>query len=306
MKIFHGSKEAKGKLKKPVVALGNFDGIHLAHRKMFALTHSLAKEVKGTPAVYTFDPHPVKFLSPETAPPLITTLDQKIELIAKNKMKALILEPFSAAFAKLSPEAFFTDILCKQLSVAGVVAGYDFTFGAKRTGTVETLEKLCRDHRVACRILDAFLLGNSLVSSSQVRNLIRQGMVERARDLLGHRFEIVGTVMHGEGIGASLGFPTANILVENELLPATGVYATQVRLGLRRYLSVTNIGYRPTFGGRRLTVETHLIGFKKKIYGQKIRLKFDKRIREEMAFATPEDLIHQIRRDVEEAKKILK
>jgi riboflavin kinase / FMN adenylyltransferase len=306
MRIFRSSKEAHGKLKRPVLALGNFDGVHLAHQKMFSLTRELAKKMKGTPSAYTFDPHPAKILSPESSPPLITTLRQKIELIEKNKIQGLILEPFSLSFAKLSPEEFFEKILYRQLGVVGVVAGYDFTFGARRAGTVETLEKLCRQYNMAYRILEAFLLGEALVSSTQVRNLIRAGEMERAAALLGRPFEIMGVIVRGEGVGSTLGFPTANILVENEILPPAGVYVTRARLGFRSYPSVTNIGYRPTFGGKRLTIETHLIRFRKRIYGRKIRVTFVRRLREEMAFASSEDLVRQIGRDVDEALKVLK
>ena len=306
MKIFHSSKEAHNHLKNPVVALGNFDGVHLAHRKMFELTRAMAKKCRGNPYIYTFDPHPVKVLSPESAPPLITTLSQKLNLIKKSKIKGIVLEPFTPSFAKLSPEAFFEEILLKRLQVKGVVAGYDFTFGAKRAGTIETLERLCLHHGVACRILEAFLLGNTLVSSTQIRNLLQTGHVERASEMLGRPFEIVGTVIRGEGVGASIGFPTINLWVENELIPSLGVYATRVRWGRRRHHGVTNIGFRPTFGGNRLTVETHLLRFKGRLYGKKIRLEFIQRIREERMFPTVAALVGQIEKDVDVAKKILR
>ncbi len=298
MKIFEGSDEAHGKIKRPVLALGNFDGIHLAHQKMFQLACTLAKKLRGTPGVYTFEPHPVKILSPESAPPLINTLDQKIELIQKQKIKNLILEPFSPRFSALSPEAFFKEILCQKLGVVGIVAGYDFTFGAKRSGTLETLEKLCREHQVAYQILEAFFQEGTLVSSSQIREFIREGKIEKACKMLGHFFELRGEVVRGEGIGAALGFPTANILVENELIPASGVYATQIQIGSKTDASVTNIGYRPTFGGKRLTVETHILKFHKRIYHQKIKLRFIRRIRDEISFASKEELVKQIHQDI--------
>lgn len=306
MKIFHSSKAACGKIKKAVLALGNFDGVHLAHQKMFELTRTLAKKLKGTPSVYTFDPHPVKILSPESSPPLITTLAQKIEWIKKCRIQALVVEPFNPRFAKLTPEEFFEKILVEHLRAAGVVAGYDFTFGARRAGTVETLEKLCRRFAVACEILDATLLGESLISSSQIRNYVREGEMDRAAALLGRPFEVIGTVIRGERIGNRLNFPTANLLVENELIPPVGVYATRMKIGLRTFSGVTNIGFRPTFGGKRLTVETHLMRFRKNIYGKKVRLSFIKRIREELPFPSTEELVKQIQKDVEMAERILK
>lgn len=306
MKTFYSSKEAKGKIKKPVVALGNFDGVHLAHQKMFELTRKLANKIHGIPSVYTFHPSPVKVLSPDSSPPLISTISQKIELIKKCKMKGLILEPFSIEFARLTPEAFFETILCDRLQIAGAVAGYDFTFGTKRSGTAETLEKLCRQKNIPCKILDAHLLGETLISSTQIRQLIHQGDIEKANSLLGHRFELIGTVVHGEKVGKTIGFPTVNTLIENELFPPVGVYATHVRFGLRTYLSVTNIGYRPTFGGKKLTVETHLLNFKKRIYGKKIRIEFIKKIRDEKKFSSPQDLAKQIVSDIAKADKIFK
>jgi riboflavin kinase/FMN adenylyltransferase len=151
MKIFHSSRQAHGRIKKPVVALGNFDGVHLAHQKMFELVRKLASQLKGTPCVYTFDPHPVKILSPESAPPLITTLSQKIELMALNKIQGLILEPFRCPSPNI-PEAFFEETLIRSGS-SGVVAGYDFTFGAKRAGTSKFSSACAERHQVAYRIL---------------------------------------------------------------------------------------------------------------------------------------------------------
>jgi len=289
-----------------VVALGNFDGIHLAHQKLFEITRKLAKQLKGTPCVYTFVPHPVKMLSPQSAPSLICTPKQKIKLIEQSKIKVLILEPFVPDFAHLSPEDFLEKILLKKIGAAGIVAGYDFTFGAKRTGNTEILEKFCKSENIPCKILEAQLLKETLISSSQIRSMIQKGLVERAIELLGRPFEMIGTVVKGEGIGLSLGFPTANLLPENELIPSTGIYATQVKLGLNTYPSVTNIGFRPTFGGKKLTIETHLLRFKKKIYGKTMCVRFFKKIREERPFSSAQELTEQIKKDVEIAKKILK
>lgn len=306
MKIFQGSNAAQNKIKKPVIALGNFDGVHIAHQKLFEETRKLAKQIRGNSCVYTFIPHPVKVLSPLSAPPLINTLKQKIKLIEKNKIKALILEPFIKDFSHLNPEDFFQKILIQKLNAAGIVAGYDFTFGSKRSGKTELLLKLCQAHQIPCKILEAQYFKNTLISSSQIRQFIQQGHVEQAKHLLGRNFEILGQVVKGEGIGTSLGFPTANIMAENELIPGNGVYATRVKVGLRTYSSVSNIGFRPTFGGKKLTLETHLFKFKKRIYGKELRIQFIKKIRDEIAFSSIQDLIIQIKKDVETAKKIHK
>jgi len=304
MKLFHSSVEASRKIKRPVVALGNFDGVHLAHQKMLGLTQQMARKLKGTSCVYTFNPHPVKILSPDSAPHLITTLHQKLKLLAKLKMGAIILEPFNLQFAKLSPEEFIEKILIGRLGVAGIVVGYDFTFGAKRSGNPALLQKICAEKGIPCEVMEVFLLGQTLVSSTQVRQLIREGNVEKASFLLGRKFEIRGEVIHGEGLGKKLGFPTANLQVENELLPAHGVYATRLKLGLRWYEGVTNIGSRPTFGGNKLAIESHLFKFKKSIYGKKVRLQFIKKIRDEKFFSNGEALKEQIQKDIEVAQKI--
>lgn len=306
MKIFQSSSDAKGKLKRPVIALGNFDGIHLAHQKLFEASKRLAKQVRGKASVYTFVPHPVKVLSPASAPPLITSLAQKTALIKRAKIQALILEPFAADFASLSPEDFFEKILIQRLRAAGIVAGYDFTFGAKRGGNADLLCRLCESHSIPCKIVEAQHHESTLISSSQIRNFIRSGEVSQAAQLLGRPFELIGNVVKGEGIGKSLGFPTANILPENELIPANGVYATRAKVGLRTYPSVTNIGFRPTFGGKRLCIETHLLKFRRSLYGKEIRVQFLKKIRDEISFPSIQELVAQIRKDVESASKALR
>lgn len=306
MRIFHSSQSVQGKIKRPVLALGNFDGIHLAHQKMFELTRKLAKDLKTSPAVYTFDPHPVKILSPASTPPLIGTLRQKIKWIRKNKMKALILEPFDKHFAQLNPEEFFEQILVKTLKAKGLVVGYDFTFGKARSGNLEKLEKLCQKHGILLKVLPAFHFKNTLVSSTQIRHFILNGKILEANLLLGRPFTIQSTVVRGQGIGRTLNFPTANLLVGNELLPLSGVYATFAKIGLRRYRSVTNIGWRPTFHGNRLTIETHILNLKKNLYGKKLALSFIGRIRDEKKFSSPEELVKQIHEDIELAKKTFK
>ncbi|MBF0491535.1 MAG: bifunctional riboflavin kinase/FAD synthetase [Deltaproteobacteria bacterium] len=306
MKIFHSSKAARGKFKKLVLALGNFDGIHLAHRKMFEWTALLANELKAKAGVYTFDPHPVKVLSPASTPPLIGTPEQKIKWIKKNKIKVLILEPFDKHFAALGPEDFFNKILIETLGVKGLVVGYDFTFGKSRSGNLELLEKLCKASGIKLKVLPAFYHKNTLVSSTQIRHFILNGKILEANLLLGRPFTIQATVVRGKQIGRTLNFPTANLMVANELLPLSGVYATLTKIGLRKHHSVTNIGWRPTFYGNRLTIETHLLKLTKNLYGKKLQLSFIDRIREERKFENPEALVAQIHKDIECSKKIFK
>ncbi len=303
MRILHSSIAVRPPIKNPVVALGNFDGIHLAHQKMLKLTRVLARKLKGTPCVYTFDPHPVKVLSPESSPALISTPTQKNAQIERHQIKVLILEPFTRQFAKMSPQNFFKKILIERLQVKGVVVGYDFTFGAKRSGNVELLEKLCTDHKIVCKVLEPFLAGETLSSSTQIRNFVRSGDLKSAALLLGRPFELTGSIVRGDGLGQKLGFPTANLKVDNELLPASGVYLTRMQIGAKKYRGVTNVGIRPTLGGKKLTVETHLFGLKRNLYGQPVSLQFIKKVRDEKMFASLNELTQQIKKDVSWAKR---
>lgn len=305
MKVYRGSKSFPASAKRPIVALGNFDGVHLAHQKMFKLALARAHKLKGTAVAYTFDPHPVKVLAQASAPAMINTLAQKLELLEKTGVDAAVVEKFEPRFAHLSAEDWFRKVLVKNLHAAGVVVGYDFTFGSHRSGTVETMEKLCAAAGLDCQVLEAQLLGETLISSSRIRAFVGKGEVEVAARLLGRPFFLDGTVIQGAGRGASLGIRTANLKTDNELIPLGGVYACWAELGKKRYPAVTNIGLNPTFGGRTLSIEAHLLGFHRDIYGKELRLHFLKRIRDERSFETVEALVAQIHRDIETAKKFL-
>jgi riboflavin kinase/FMN adenylyltransferase len=306
VKIYHGSKSFPKSVKNPIVALGNFDGVHLAHQKMFQLARKEAKQLRGTAVAYTFHPHPVQVLSESSAPAMINTLEQKMELLRVQKLNAVIVEPFDHKFAHMESGEWFEKIIIHRLHARGIVAGYDFTFGVKRSGTVETLHQLCHKHHIRCHILEAQTWGDTLISSTQIRHFVSHGEMERAAELLGRPYFIDGTVIQGVGRGRQIGIPTANLQSQNTLLPARGVYACRAKVGLRRYGAVTNIGYNPTFGGESLSVETHLLRFRKKIYGKQIRLFFTKKIREEKIFTSAEELVGQIKRDIGITEKILK
>ena len=303
MKVYRSSSKFPAAAKNPVVALGNFDGVHRAHQRMFQIAIREARRVKGRALAYTFDPHPVKVLSQASAPPMINTLGQKLELMAETGLESAVVEPFDLKFAHLSAEEWFHKILAKRLHARVVVVGYDFTFGSRRSGTVEVLERLCAEAGVACRVLEAQLQGETLISSSQIRSFVAKGDVERAAALLGRWFFVDGKVIRGAGRGAELGFPTANLQSENELKPAPGVYACFADVGRKRHRAVANLGQNPTFGGTALSLEAHLLNFKGKLYGKALRLHFLKRLREERSFASAGDLVHQIRSDIRHAER---
>lgn len=304
MKVYRSSSTFPASVKKPVVALGNFDGVHQAHRKMFQIAIREAKRIDGRAVAYTFDPHPVKVLSHVSAPLMINTLEQRLELMEQSGLDAIVVEPFDLKFAHLGAEEWFRKILLKRLHAAGVVVGYDFTFGSRRSGTVEILERLCEEAGIFCRVLEAQLEGEGLISSSQIRSFVAKGEVDHAATLLGRWFFVEGRVIRGAGRGAGLGFPTANVKSENELKPAPGVYACFAEVGRKRYRAVANLGQNPTFGGSALSLEAHLLDFKGNLYGKKLRLHFVKRLREERSFASVEDLVQQIRADIRQAEKI--
>lgn len=306
MKVFHSSREIPKKFSQTVVALGNFDGVHLAHQAMFQLTKRLAKKLKSKAVAYTFEPHPAKVLSKATQTLRINNLDQKLELLKAQKLHAVVVEPFDKRFAAMGPKEWFQEVLVKRLHAKGVVAGYDFTFGKKRSGTSELLHQLCQDNKMHCEILSAQLDKGTLISSSQIRQFVSLGRVDLAAELLGRPFFIDGEVIQGFGRGAAIGIPTANLKVLGELLPSKGVYACLARVGRRNYWAVTNIGMNPTFGGESLSVEAHLLRFNKDIYGKTIRLFFIKKIREEKAFSSADDLVAQIHKDIRRTKDILK
>lgn len=304
MKVYRGSSTFPASLKKAVVALGNFDGVHQAHRKMFQVAIREAKRIGGKAVAYTFHPHPVQVLSQVAAPRMINTLEQRLELMAETGLDAAVVEPFDLKFAHLGAEEWFRKILLKRLHAAGVVVGYDFTFGSRRSGTVEVLERLCAEAGIFCKVLEAQLEGEGLISSTQIRNFVAKGEVEHAAALLGRWFFVEGSVVRGAGRGAGLGFPTANIKSANELKPAPGVYACYAEVNGKRYRAVANLGQNPTFGGSALSLEAHLLNFKGNLYGKKLRLHFVKRLRQERSFASAEELVQQIRLDIRQAEKL--
>lgn len=306
VRVFSSTAEAHPFLKNgSAVTVGNFDGVHLGHQDVLKKLSVLGKKSGLKTAVLTFDPHPVKILAPDVAPKLIQTRAQKIESLAKQGVDAIVLQEFTPEFAKLPPEDFFETHLVRDLGARHVLVGYDFTFGSKRLGTIETLEVLAYHREVGVTIVPAKMAGQTLVSSSIVRKLISEGAVGMAAKLLTRPFSLEGKVVHGHKRGVALGIHTANLAPLNELLPADGVYATLVRVSGRDYEAVTNVGFNPTFHNRARSVETHLFDFDGDVYGKDMRVDFIERLREEIQFATPEALVTQIKKDIEKAKEAL-
>ena len=293
-------------IKKSIVALGVFDGVHRGHREIFRQVIARAKAVRGTSVVYTFDPHPVTVVAPSAAPKMINTIRQRVALIKGCGIDRVVVQKFTKEFSQQTPEQFFERVIVKRLKARALFAGYNFTFGVRRSGTAETLEALARRVGIDVHIVSPFLKGETLVSSTQVRQFLASGDLPRAEELLARPYFIEGVVVRGRGIGGKeLGLHTANLDSENDAILPTGVYVSFATAGGRRFRSVTNIGPNPTFCSGPVSVETHILeGFRRNIVGRRLRVEFLRKIREEIRFASPADLASQIRRDIATAKKI--
>ena len=288
------------------VALGNFDGVHVGHRALIGRMAAQAARDGGDAVVYTFEPHPVRFFFPERPPFLLTTLEQKLELLEAAGVRTVIVATFDADYASQTPDTFARDVLAGGLAARAVVIGYDFTFGRGRAGNPEVLVTLGRTYGFGVEVLPPVTVGGEPVSSSRIRKAVAAGAVEEASHLLGRPFAIRGRVVEGRRRGAAqLGFPTANIESENEVRPAGGVYAAWVRIlgaadrAERQNPAAVNIGTAPTFGGgRATTVEAHLLDFTGSLYGERLEVAFVGRLREERTFPDPGALKAQIAADV--------
>jgi riboflavin kinase/FMN adenylyltransferase len=286
-----------------VIAIGNFDGIHLGHQRLLEYCIGLAKESGAVATALTFEPPPLKVLRPEAAPPRISTNQQRLEWFGALGMEAAVVLPFTMELAKLSPEDFVEEILVRQLQVRAVVVGDNFRFGHKQAGSVKLLRELGMRDGFDVIVHEPVVVDEEIVSSTVVRKLIAEGEVTRAARMLGRAFALTGEVVAGTGTGRKFTFPTLNLRPEQELLPAKGVYVTRTVLEgePNSHRSVTNVGMRPTFNGTGLTVETHLLDYSGNFSPKRIEVRFWKKLREEKKFGGAEELKAQIAKDIEKA-----
>jgi riboflavin kinase/FMN adenylyltransferase len=287
----------------PVLALGNFDGLHRGHVKILERVKRRAAERSATSVVMTFDPHPPRVVRPDKAPPLLMTKAQRLEALEHTGVQGTAVVRFTAELSQWEPEVFVRRVLVDWLRVAEVWVGANFLFGRDRTGNFTLLRSLGARYGFRAEKIDPVRYKEFVVSSTRIRRLVSEGRVDEAGALLGRQYSIDGVVVEGAHRGHELGFPTANLHTENELVPPDGVYATTATIGAVIHPSITNIGVRPTFGdvtGR--VVETHLLGFDRSLYGERIRLGFVQRIRDERAFDSLEALRTQIHADVERVR----
>lgn len=294
MKIIRFKKNAK--IRDIVLALGNFDGVHVGHQKLILEALKYARKKKLPCFAMTFDPHPQEVVSPGRGLCLLTTLPERIALMRSLGVDGVIIKEFSREISKLPPEKFIYDFLVRHLKVKKVFIGYDFAFGHKRAGTVSILKKLGGKYGFAINAVRPVTAHGHIVKSSTIRDMLTRGDFGKAIKLLGHPYTITGRVVKGRGRGRTLGFPTANLsIAEDKLIPAHGVYVG--RVGSRR--CVVNIGSRPTFAEEKFAVEVHIPGFHGSLNGKVIQVDLYKRLRDEIHFADVELLKRQIRRDVE-------
>ena len=285
-----------------VLAIGNFDGIHLGHQAILRGVIELAHATGDVATALTFDPPPLKVLRPEAAPPRLSTNEQRLIWFRANGLEAAVVLPFTVELSRLEPEEFVESILVRELRVRAVLVGENFRFGHRHAGNVRLLRELGARHGFEVRIVAPVVFRGEVVSSTLVRREIAAGNVSHAARLLGRPFVLTGPVIKGTGTGRRFTFPTINIVPEQEQLPAMGVYVTQAKFGDALYDSVTNIGHRPTFNGTSMSVETHFLGSFEKDPPQRMKIRFWKRLRDEKKFSGPEELRVQIARDIEDAE----
>lgn len=288
-----------------IITLGNFDGLHLGHQELIRMIIGTAKERGTISLVVTFRPHPLKILAPEKCPPLISIYEEKIRLFEELGIDVLVKIPFTHDFSVMSSEEFVRDILCQKLGAKEIFVGSNYRFGRGRQGNVESLREYGKKYGFSVTEVEQVTLMGEIISSTKIRNLLKDGEVEHAARLLGRTYAISGIVVKGDGRGRSLGFPTANIAPKHAIIPADGVYAVRIFVRERLYDGIANIGLRPTFNKQGLTIEVHIFNFDEDIYGEDISLYFIKRIREEKKFDGPDALIRQINSDIAEARATL-
>ncbi len=305
MKLIKNLQELSAPLHNAVLTIGNFDGVHLGHREIFQQVVRKARQCDGTSVVLTFVPHPLKVLAPERAPKLLSTYAEKERLIEASHVDVLICAPFNEELAAMSASDFIENILVKTIGIKHVIVGYDYTFGRGREGNVELLRRKGKELGFGVEVLDPIAEHNVVYSSSLVRRMICAGDVAGAVRYLGRQFTLEGVVSHGAKRGRKLGFPTANLVTDKEIIPIPGVYAVKVKWNEKLFDGVLNIGWNPTFGNQDVTVEVHLLDFDGDLYGESLRIYFFERLRNEKRFSSVDELVSAIQADVVCAREIL-
>jgi riboflavin kinase/FMN adenylyltransferase len=294
-----------GGAERSVVTIGNFDGLHLGHRKILQSVRERARAGGERAAVITFDPHPMRVLHPDRAPLMIQTLSQRLAGFEQMGLDAALVLRFDLALSKMTAEDFISKMVVAGLRAKAILVGANFRFGHRGAGDVEMLGEFGKRYGFEVDIVSPVEIGGQIVSSTAVRAAVASGDVAEAIPLLGRAFSLTGEIRSGAGRGRTILFPTLNLAPEQELLPKLGVYATESFVGGRLYSSVTNVGTRPTFNGSGVTVESHLFGFGETVTSGAMEVSFQARIRDEQKFSGVEALRGQIARDIDAARRLL-
>ncbi len=300
MKVIYGFDNLTSFSQQTIVALGNFDGVHLGHQRILKFVTRKAVQLDLVSIVLTLSPHPENILGKKRIK-MIQTLEQRLEEIEKFGVNAALVAPFNKKFSSLTPREFIQKIVVNLLRAKVVVVGGEFRFGKNRRGDIALFRKIAPRFDMHFFSLPSVTKNGKKISSSLIRRYLQEGQIKKAIAFLGKPYAIDGRVIKGKSRGKVIGFPTANIQTENEITPP-GVFITKVRIGSRDLPSLTNIGRCPTFEQQETNIESYIINFNRNLYGNKIRIHFLDKIREEMKFATSQDLSRQIQKDIETAK----
>ena len=306
MDVIRGSENIPAGLQGAVATIGNFDGVHLGHQHIFRRLIAEAHGEQRPAVVISFEPHPKMVLHPERRPfYLITSPEEKIRYISSLGIDALILIPFTLEYARTTAEEFIRCVLWEKLRIRKIIIGHDYTFGRKKEGNAAFLTATGSRLGFEVEVLNAFKIGDTTISSTRIRKAILAGEVRYAASLLGRPYNISGEVISGHHRGSNLGFPTANIRPDKELIPPSGVYAVHVILEGNRLHGALSIGFNPTFADQKLSIEVYIFDFNENIYGKILDVLFVERLRDEIRFAGPGELIAQIARDIARVREIL-
>ena len=285
--------------KKYFITVGTFDGVHLGHQKIITHLVKKAKQKNCGTLLLTFDPHPRKVVQPSNAPMLLQTIEERSEILSKLGLEIIFVQPFTKAFSKLNAEEYVKDILVNQLNVEHLLVGYNHRFGKNRTANIFDLKKLGKKYKFSVGEIQAHIVNKITVSSTKIRHAINNGNIKYANSLLGHTYKLKGIVMKGRQNGKKIGFPTANVKINEreKILPKNGVYAVKVNYNKMTNLAMMNIGTNPTFSGNYISNEVHLINWNGNLYKKEIEIFFIERIRDEKKFNSIQDLSIQLQND---------
>lgn len=299
MNIYDSIPE-KESFSTPVLTIGNFDGVHLGHQRILSALLNTARKKGGDAVAMSFRTHPRKILTPRTPPKILTTADEKIRAIYDFGIENIIMLNFTKEMANMNARTFLNEIVLGKLGVVNIVVGYDHAFGKNREGTFGFLKEISRERGIGVTRVEPKNFYSKPVSSTWIRTEIEDGNIGQANTLLGRRYTLSGRVMHGKGRGRLIGFPTANIMQNDpdKVIPKDGVYAVTVTIDkMAQRQGMLNIGTNPTFAESNRTIEVHIFDFDKDIYGSEVELEFYERIRNEVRFNSPKDLVEQIKKD---------